>query len=433
MKRNPLKNKRRASIKPKRKGPGYRLHKPTGQGFVELNGRRHYCGRYDLPESQAKAHRLIAQWYASGRKLDEREVVEAKVALVADDRITVEEVAARFWKDAQRRYVNPDGSPSMELPHYKTVLAIVRNLHGPTPAADFGPNALRLVRESMIERGWTRRYITQQVGRVRRVFTWAVAHEMTDPNIVAALAAVEGLRYGERGVAEGRKVKPVPLAYVEAVRRQVASPVAALIDLQLLTGARPGELVTMRPRDLNTSSEVWIYTPKQHKNIHRGHDRTIYLGPKAQAVLAPFLNRPLDAFCFSPAEAEVERRGEQRRKRKTPVWPSHAARYARQRRNDPQWKPGERYTTETYRGAIEHGVTAANRAEAKHAADCNTEPMEIVRWTPHQLRHNAATMIRREYGIEAARVILGHRSPAITETYAELDTARAVSVVRKVG
>jgi integrase len=32
------------------------------------------------------------------------------------------------------------------------------------------------------------------------------------------------------------------------------------------------------------------------------------------------------------------------------------------------------------------------------------------RWPPHQLRHNAGTNIRREFGVEAARVILGHCS-----------------------
>lgn len=31
-------------------------------------------------------------------------------------------------------------------------------------------------------------------------------------------------------------------------------------------------------------------------------------------------------------------------------------------------------------------------------------------WHPHQLRHNAGTYIRREFGLDVARVILGHSS-----------------------
>ena len=39
----------------------------------------------------------------------------------------------------------------------------------------------------------------------------------------------------------------------------------------------------------------------------------------------------------------------------------------------------------------------------------------------------------KEFGIEEARVILGHRSPAITELYAELDHAKAAEIVWRVG
>jgi integrase len=55
------------------------------------------------------------------------------------------------------------------------------------------------------------------------------------------------------------------------------------------------------------------------------------------------------------------------------------------------------------------------------------------RWHPHQLRHNAATQLRKEYGIEVARIILGHRSAAVTEIYAELDDEKARKVMRRIG
>jgi len=43
----------------------------------------------------------------------------------------------------------------------------------------------------------------------------------------------------------------------------------------------------------------------------------------------------------------------------------------------------------------------------------------IDRWHPHQLRHNAATQLRKEYGLEAAQVILGHKTITVTQVYAE--------------
>lgn len=55
------------------------------------------------------------------------------------------------------------------------------------------------------------------------------------------------------------------------------------------------------------------------------------------------------------------------------------------------------------------------------------------RWSPNQLRHNAATYLRKQFGIEAARVVLGHASADVTEIYAELDLAKAAEIMGRVG
>ena len=49
-----------------------------------------------------------------------------------------------------------------------------------------------------------------------------------------------------------------------------------------------------------------------------------------------------------------------------------------------------------------------------------------------QVRHNAAAELRKEFGIEAGRIILGHRAPAITKVYAELDEQQAIEAVMRV-
>jgi site-specific recombinase XerC len=55
------------------------------------------------------------------------------------------------------------------------------------------------------------------------------------------------------------------------------------------------------------------------------------------------------------------------------------------------------------------------------------------RWHPHQLRHNFATGVRREHGIEMAKIILGHRSVVETEIYAEADVRRATEIMGAIG
>ena len=80
---------------------------------------------------------------------------------------------------------------------------------------------------------------------------------------------------------------------------------------------------------------------------------------------------------------------------------------------------------------------AIGQGEGVHrglAPDCAVAQETVThREYPHLLRHNAAAEPRKEFGIEAARIILGHRSAAVTEIYAERDEQEAIKAVMKVG
>ena len=148
---------------------------------------------------------------------------------------------------------------------------------------------------------------------------------MVPPYVYQALVTVEGLRAGRSEARETEAVKPVLESHVESVKPFISRQVEALIDLQLLTAARPGELLKLRPIDLDTTGRVWTATLKEHKTQYKGRKRTLYFGPKAQVILKEFIaNRPLDAYLFSPREAEQElhtnaptHRGERGRKRRS--------------------------------------------------------------------------------------------------------------------
>ena len=49
------------------------------------------------------------------------------------------------------------------------------------------------------------------------------------------------------------------------------------------------------------------------------------------------------------------------------------------------------------------------------------------------LRHNYATSVRKQFGLDAARAVLGQRSLAIADTYAEIDQALAGNVAAQLG
>lgn len=93
-----------------------------------------------------------------------------------------------------------------------------------------------------------------------------------------------------------------------------------MIDLQLLSGMRPGEACSMRTCDVDRTTQIWTNRPPDHKNTYREQDRVVHLGPKAQALLLPFL-KPHDpaAYVFSPADAERARRSALHAALRTPL------------------------------------------------------------------------------------------------------------------
>jgi integrase len=240
-------------------------------------------------------------------------------------------------------------------------------------------------------------------------------------------------------------VRPVPDALVDAVLPHVMPPVAALVQLQRLTGARAGELVIMRPHDLEVTGDVWLFRPSHHKTEHHGKERVIAIGPKAQLVLRPFLPADPHAFVFSPARALAERAVVLRSRRRTRVQPSQMKRRAKDRKRP----PGERYTVTAYRNAIYRACDRADRLARQKAENAKAEsegrepvmvPAEvgdaerlIPRWHPHQLRHAHGTLVRRRFGLEAAQVLLGHSKADVTQVYAERDLSLAVRVAAECG
>ena len=91
--------------------------------------------------------------------------------------------------------------------------------------------------------------------------------------------------------------------------------------------------------------------------------------------------------------------------------------------------------TNTYRRAIHRAVDLANRQLARQNTELpKDQQVELLpRWAPNQLRHSAATEIRRQFGLEAAQVALGHSQADVTQIYAERDLTLAVEIMRKIG
>lgn len=392
--------------------PSYLLHQATGQARAIIDGKTVYLGEYGSPKSRERYDALITEWFQRQGNID-------AIQLTVDD-------LSLIYLDHARKYYQKNGKPTREVGNIRAALRPLIRLLGPTRLREFGPKMLRQVqdalsnqRDSRIKskgkaRKVSRQYVNAAMTRIKRMFRWGVGQELVPVTIYQAIQAVEGLRKGRTEAREASPVTPVDDAEIDAALPHLAPQVATMVELQRLTGMRPNEVVALRAADIAYRTDgLWTYRPKQHKNDHHEIDRVVFLGPKAQAILRPWLERDSEAYCFSPREAVEHLQRLKRMQRKTRVQPSQADRS----NPKPKRQPGVKYSTGTYRQAISRACLKAG----------------IPAWSPNQIRHRYATIIRAQYGLEAAQVTLGHAKADVTQIYSERDLELAARIVREVG
>lgn len=350
--------------------PKYCLHKATNQAYATINGKVVYLGVYGSPESREAYDEQILNW----KRLND---------ITGTYTTTVGQLALAFQKHADCFYVDENGKPTGEANNYRKSLKLLVSMFRTVYCSEFGPIKLKAVRAEL-EKVHVRTQVNKSVSRIKSVFRWGVENEMVPAEIVTALDCVKGLRQGRCQAKESEPILPVPDADFEASLKCMTRNVSTICQLLVLTGARVSEIRTMRVGDIDTSGQVWLLRPGSHKNAWRGKDRTIFIGPKGQTLLMPFIADAVqsDLIVFRPREE-----------------------------NEP-------YTL--------RGLESSIRKACKRA--------KVAHWGPGRLRHNAATVINSEFGdIDASRVVLGHSEKTTTQIYAERDLQKAAEIIAKIG
>ncbi len=404
--------------------PKVAIHAASQNARVRIGGKTHWLGKCAAgkvsKEQLARATRIWQEHLLCERNqaflaAPPTPVEQPPSPMPEPSGVSVAAVGLKYLDFAEGYYRTAGGGTTSSVDGIRMALKALFAFSD-LPAASFGPKSLKQVQEMLVREGRPRVTVNRTIKTIRRIFKWAASEELVSAELWHGLCTVAPLQKGRTDAPEVEKVREVPDTTVEATLPHLSRIVGTMVQVQRLTGARPGEVCLMRPADIDRSGDVWIFTPEHHKLEWRDDDepRRLALGPECQQLLLPYLLRHPKAYCFSPAEAVKEHNAQRREDRKTKLWPSHVK---RQRKGTGERQAGGQYTTASYRRAIHRACDTAG----------------IDRWSPNQLRHLRAGEIKERLGIEVAGAVLGHRHLKTTEIYADRKLKQAVDAARMLG
>ncbi|VTS04862.1 tyrosine-type recombinase/integrase [Tuwongella immobilis] len=389
--------------------PAILRHKDNQLGYINLSGELHYLG-YWPPEMARpplsiveKADSLIAEWISLGRR---------PLSNARGTGRTINEIIVAFFKHGESYYRHADQTPTGELENFRYGLRDLHEKHGHRGVSEFTIEDLRNLRADLIERRLARTTINANIRRIRTVFRWAASEGLIDAEIPARLAVLQNLKANRSSAKETMGICGVQDEQIEAILPHLTPTLRSMVLVQRLTGMRPGELVNLRVEEIERSQEIWQYRPSKHKTSHRGSERIVLIGPKAQAILGPLLSRSESGFIFQVAESLKQHRNKRREQAKTKYLYSKSKEYNSTRQ--PVSKP---YSRQNYSQAIARACKKAG----------------IPVWSANRLRHTFATEGRKIAGIEAVRQALGHTTTATTEIYAKSPIDAAIELAKLIG
>ncbi len=186
---------------PRPKGiPGYRLHQPSGQARVIIDGRHIYLGPFDSPESRGKYQEIVRKHLAERTKAELARTIE-----FATD-VTVAEILVRYVRFVESYYLK-HGEPTGQVSIIKLSLRVPREKFGHLEAREFGPKALKACRAEFVRQGLCRNEVNRRTSLIRQMFKWAASEELLPASVWHGLQAVSGLRK-HRSEAPDRAGRP---------------------------------------------------------------------------------------------------------------------------------------------------------------------------------------------------------------------------------
>lgn len=311
--------------------------------------------------------------------------------------LTVDELCSLWDAHCKEYYRSSDGSKTTMARNSTLDVRLFREMFANASVEELQHADMLKLRDALVRTGICRKTVNRRMWCVKAMFTWALDEALIPAVVKAELTQVQNLKRGRSAAPERAPVRPVDDVTINTTLEHMMPNTADMVRVHRLTGMRPCELCCLRWSQIDTSQTPWVYRvpAEANKNAWRGEfgrPRVVLIGPKAREILNRHRGGDIP---FSPEKAMKEYFDAQREARVTPFYGG----------KDPNAhiprKLGETWKTDSYTGTI---AAACRRADIKP-------------WGANRLRHAFATEVRRKFGLDAARAVLGHTDGCVTDIY----------------
>lgn len=330
--------------------PYPKLHKASKQAYLRWDGEYVYFGKYGT----AAADNKYQEW--KNRILHGATAASSTYMLID--------------------LINEYATTHAAKVHHEKIKAL-KEL-GPLIAlrcGEYSPIAYRSHREIIASSG-TRcgTYINSIMQLMQRIVRYGVSIGKVDIKLYNTLKTVDPLKSFEVE-RQGRKRKAADRKDVERTLESMNDMAADITRLLLFTGARPGEICSMKASEIDKNGPrgTWVYRPQLHKTAHRGKSKYIVFGEKGREIVQRWW--PAKGDLFFPSQVVV----------------GH-------------------YKTKSLLQAVHHA--------------CHRVGVPI--WTPYQLRHLKLTELSVNEGLQIAAQVAGHGETGTTKGYSHQPDKRAI-------
>ncbi|HFD87381.1 MAG TPA: hypothetical protein ENJ35_06875 [Gammaproteobacteria bacterium] len=380
--------------------PKLRIYEKNGHKYAEARipaqgiWKHEHLGRYEAGETEKRFAQIVELWRLSGKNWPpETAPVRSRSKIKLKRGITLGDLSVAFFADVYEQGNYNRGTidlARMAIAALKPWIRVRADQWGMAGFHEYR-TAIRQAKRRTDRKaghpeiggkekdhGYSQRTLNGMMAVIRRMYRWGMQHDCVHPDAAFQIMQVPGFSTTETRPTKQKKA--ISREWINKVLAVCSDDLHDLIMTHLLVGARPNEILIMRPIDIDTSGGAWLYTPQHHKLSYRGKQRVIAIGPQAQEILNRRMPRSMEALIF-------------------PMWPNSTNR------------------------------TAAYRQAVKRV--CRRAGLPEEHWfTPYDLRHTYASELARDTPTTTLAAAMGHHKITTTQQYVHTGLEEIIAAVR---